>query len=111
MMEVGRKFRKRNRMKTSWFKRNEILPSPSPTSSGRTTPNMTPPDYDSEGYMYDDKQRARSRYIEAVRLLEEAVKEHGVPGGTFDELSGEPTNYSHALFRERINAVLEAQRN
>lgn len=96
---------------SSWFKPNKLQPLPSPTSSARMTPNSTPPHSDSEGYMSDDKRRARSRYIEAVRLLEEAVKDHGGPGGLFDELSGEPRNYSDSLFRERINAALEAQRD
>ena len=108
--EIVQKVRKRDHI-SSWFKRKELRPFPSPTSSGRTTPNTTPAHSDSDRYTSDDKQRARSRYIEAVRLLEEAVKDHGGPGGTFDELSGEPRNYSDSLFRERINAALEAQRN
>jgi hypothetical protein len=92
------------------FKRNE-LQSSSSLLLGRTTPENDRCDEDSDGYAYDDKERARRRYMEAVKLLEKAVKEHGGLGGTFDELSGEPKNYSDSLFRERINAVLEAQRN
>jgi len=108
-MEVGRKLGKQTR-KSIWFKRNELQPPPSPTSSGWTTPNSTPTHSDSEGYTYDDQRRATWRYIEAVRILWEALQVHGGPGAAFDELSGEPRSYSDSLFRERINAVLEAQR-
>jgi hypothetical protein len=109
-MEVGRRLRRRDR-RSFWFKRSELQPPPSPTSSGRTTLNSTPTHSDSEGYTYDDQRRATRRYIEAVRILEEALQEHGSPGAAFDELSGEPRSYSDSLFRERINATLEAQRN
>src|SRR5271169_6207002 len=98
-MEVGRRLRKRD-LKSIWSKRSALHHPPSPTSSGRTTPSSTPTRSDSEGYTYDDQKRSTWRYIEAVRILEEAVQEHGVPGTAFDELSGEPTSYSDSLFRE-----------
>ena len=60
-----------------------------------------------------DRQRTRARYLDAAKLLEEAVKAYEGRWGSFDfpELKGEPKDFDDSLFREKINTVMDARKN
>ena len=57
-----------------------------------------------------DRQRTRERYLDAAKLLEEAVKAYEGRRGSFDfpELKGEPEDFDD---REKINTVMDARRS
>src|SRR5271156_4073262 len=102
-MDSSRNPRKRDRI-TSLFKRkeqtqqpNDLITRPPPPSDAKT----------------GDRQRTRARYLDAAKLLEEAVKANEARWGPFDfpELKGEPENFDDSLFREKINAVMDAHKN
>jgi hypothetical protein len=52
------------------------------------------------------------RYFDSVKLLGEAVKSNNDMWGSFDcpELEGEPKDFDDSLFREKINAVMDARK-
>ena len=109
-MDDGQRLRKRDRI-ISLFKRREQTPqpSPTPTTSTDSTVQCPPPSDAKTG----DRQRTRARYLDAVKLLEEAVKAYQGRWGSFDfpELKGEPENFEDSLFREKINTVMDARKN
>jgi hypothetical protein len=109
-MDSGRKPRKRDRL-ASLFKRRQQT-SASQIASAQTAESSaqssSPNNADS-----GDRQRTKMRYLEATKLLEEAIKGRGGPLGSFDfpELKGEPGSLNDTQFREKINAALEARKN
>jgi hypothetical protein len=108
-MESGRKPRNRDRV-TSFFKRKEhTAQTPPQTASAPTSPEPSAPSIEKS----KDRQRAESLYVEAAKLLSEAVKGRGGQWGAFDfpELAGEPEGFDDSQFREKINTALEAQKN
>ena len=56
-----------------------------------------------------DGQRSKARYLEALSLLEDAVKGREARWGTFDfpQLKGELDDLSPSQFKESINTVIE----
>ena len=60
-----------------------------------------------------DSRNARKRYLDAVKLLDRAVKSHGTKWGSFDfpELKGEPLGFNDSQFREKIAIAMEAREN
>ena len=60
-----------------------------------------------------DTERARKRYLDSVNMLEEAIKSNEDTWGSFNypELKGEPKDLDDSLFREKINAVIDARKS
>lgn len=110
-IDDGRKPRKRDRLK-SFFKRNNQaqLPSSDTTSVQSIDFRMGS---SPGGANAGDRQRTRANYLDAAKLLEETVKGYEGRWGSFDfpELKGEPEDFDDSLFRERINAVIDARKN
>ena len=102
--------RKRDRLK-SLFKRNyqtQNAPLQLTSSSGLTLQHLGP-SYVNDG----DRQRTRTKYLDAAKLLEETVKRHeGIWGSfNFPELGGEPEDFNDLLFREKINVILDNRKS
>jgi hypothetical protein len=86
---------------------------------GRETPTPTNAATSSQGNQpsqvvnndYNDRQRAQSRYEEAVTQLKEAIKTRKGPWGPFDfdELSDEPEGFDDAQFKNKINKILTSR--
>jgi hypothetical protein len=94
------------------FRRKEQVSLPRPTSplsaehqivSHQPTPLIT------SHTESPDRQRSKARYLEALSLLEDAVKGREARWGTFDfpQLKGELDDLSPSQFRESINKVIE----
>lgn len=100
-METNRKPRKSIK---SWLKKN---PNQPPFSGVEPVPPETVPTFTED---YRDQQRAKERYLEAIKLLKEAIRDYqGIWGPfEFDELTGEPEKFDDALFKTKINAALES---
>lgn len=60
-----------------------------------------------------DRQRTRKKYLDATKLLEASLKTYGEKWGLFDfpELNGEPETFEDSQFREKINAIMDAQKS
>jgi hypothetical protein len=106
-MDSGQKPRKRDRI-TSLFKRH--VPAQKPPSNESTSSDLMmqrPPPGDG------DRERTRARYLNAVKLLEDAVKAYEGRWGSFDfpELKGEPKDFDDSLFRDKVNTVMDARKN
>ena len=117
-MEIGQKPRKRDRFLHP-FKKERPSPS-SPLLSPQRSPKPSPsPSQISLVDQYSvsitesvgDTERTRLRYVEAVKLLDDAVK--GSPWGFFGfpELKGEPQEFDDPEFREKINFAMEARKS
>jgi hypothetical protein len=106
----SKKPRKRD-LVISLFKRKEPKPSPQSTSS-QTNDSLVrhPPPSDAKTA---DRERARAKYLDSVKLLEKAVKSNEDRWGSFDfpGLKGEPEDVDDSLFREKINTVMDARKN
>src|SRR5437762_14134010 len=61
-----------------------------------------------------DMQRATKRYLEATKLLDDAVKSHVTQWGLleldFSEVMGEPGEFD-TTFRRKIDKILEVRKN
>jgi hypothetical protein len=108
-MDTSQRPPKRDRI-ISLFKRKVQTqpPSTQTSSSNSIVPCPAPKDAKT-----GDMQRTRARYLAAAKLLEEAVKAYEGRWGSFDfpELKGEPEDFDDSLFREKINIVMDAQKN
>ena len=104
----SKKPRKRDRV-ISLFKRKERTSSPQSTSIPTGDLTQSPPPINAET---GDTERARTKYLDSVKLLEEAVKSNEDTWGSFNypELKGEPKDLDDSLFREKINAVIDARK-
>jgi hypothetical protein len=60
---------------------------------------------------FQDNERCKKRYFDAVKLMEEAVKGGRPEWGSFDfpELKGEFENFNDSQFREKIASAMEAR--
>jgi hypothetical protein len=105
---IGQKSRKRDRLK-SLLKRKE----PAQQTPSSQTSDLLVQDPITTDATAGDRQRTRTKYLDAVQRLEETVKAYEGQWGSFDfpELKGEPENFDDSLFREKINAVIEARKN
>src|SRR5947207_2746262 len=110
----GRRPRIRHRLK-SFFKKGQADPSQSLSAQTTSVPinhssiqRHSPRDANT-----GDRQRTRRRYLDAMKLLGEAVNAYEGRWGSFDypELAGEPEDFNDSLFREKINDVIEAHKN
>ena len=125
-MKNGGKPPKRDRLKAllEWKRKDNTSPNPeryqltpqrgSPTppqipTAGASTAISPPPVQDRSG----DSRRARTRYLEAAKALEEVVSGCKSQWGSFDfpELKGEPINPTDLQFKHKIDTVLEAQKS
>jgi len=109
-MDSGQKPRKRDRI-NSWFKRKgQRQQTPPPQTTAVQTNESAMQHSLLSNSNTADRQRTRTRYLDAAKLLEEAVKAYGDTWGSFDfpELKGEPENFSDSQFRERINTAMDA---
>jgi hypothetical protein len=99
-MDNDQRPRKRDRIKF-WSKQKDQRQQkpPSQTTALQTSDENT-----------GDQQRTRTRYLDATKLLEEAVQAYGDTWGSFDfpDLKGEPENFGDSQFREKINTVMDA---
>jgi hypothetical protein len=102
-MKSGLKPRKRDRLRFL-FSKNEPLSSLINARSVQPPVQNTP----TAGEAYGDRERAKVRYLDAERLLEEAVKRHGDRCKFFDfsETTGEPEDFNDARFKDKINSTL-----
>lgn len=110
-METGRTPRKRDRLR-SWIKGNKTT-----AESTKVNPASTQTSQESSHHIrgdYGDRKRTNARYLEAVALLQQAVKarqEHGdFESLDFLELKGEPEKFSDSQFRDKINLAMEARK-
>ena len=108
-MDNGQKYRKRGRMKLL-FKRKE-REQQVPSSQVTSIPSDVSPAYANADS--GDRQRTRTKYLEATKLLEETVKAYEGRWGSFHypELRGEPEDFDDSLFREKLNIVMDALKN
>jgi hypothetical protein len=111
-MDSGRKPRKRDRI-ISVFRRKQPSSEPTPQFTSVQTGESSAQSPSSGNTESGDRQRTRTRYLEAAKLLEEVVKGCGSRWGSFDfpELKGEPGDLSDTQFREKINTALDAHKN
>jgi hypothetical protein len=104
----GRKLRKRDRFKTL-FKRKDKAQTPSPQTSIPSSDVIIGPgpSHTNTG----ERQRTREKYLDAAKLLRETIEMYEGQWGSFDfpELNGEPEDFDDSLFREKINAVMDAR--
>lgn len=107
-MDSDLKPRKRDRLR-SLFRKREQSPSSTPTAHLVQSPNQDTSPIAGE---YGDRVRAKARYFDAAKLLEEAVTECGDQWKVFDfpEMRGEPGDSNDAQFRDKINAALAKQK-
>jgi hypothetical protein len=91
------------------FKKKERTSSPQSTSIPTDLTQHPPPINAETG----DTERARRKYLDSVKLLEEAIKSNEDTWGSFNypELKGEPKDLDDSLFREKINAVIDARKS
>jgi hypothetical protein len=112
-MDSGQRPRKRDRLKF-WSKRQDQRQQTPPpqTTAVQTSDSIAQHSLPSDEKT-GDRQRTRTRYLDAAKLLEEAVKTYGDTWGSFDfpELTGEPENFSDSEFREKINTVMDARKH
>jgi hypothetical protein len=104
---MATKARKRDRFK-SLFYHDEARVSDSSLSSVPATPSNEE-DTLIPG-VSSDTQRAHARYIDAAKLLEQAIKDFAGSRKQqfeFPELKGEP-DFNDVAFREKFNTALEA---
>ena len=104
---MATKLRKRDRIKAI-FQHDEAQVSDSSGSSIDSSPATKVPNgpIDTES---SDTQRAKARYFEATKLLQEAIKQFSRSRGCqfeFAELTGEH-DFNDIAFRETFNAALE----
>jgi hypothetical protein len=101
-MDSGQKTPKRNRINILFKRKDRRQQTPTPqTTAVQTSDAKT-----------GDRQRTRTKYLDAAKLLEEAVKAYGDTWGSFDfpQLKGEPEDFDDSLFREKINTVMDARK-
>ena len=109
-VDNGRRPRKRDRFK-ALFKRKDQAQAPSPQTSIPSRPSnlitCAGPSYTDTG----ERQRTRAKYLDAAELLRETIEMYKGQWGSFDfpELNGEPEDLNDSLFRETINAVMDAR--
>jgi hypothetical protein len=98
-MDSGQKARKRDRL-ISLLKRKERTQQ---RSSTQTT----------SGDANTDRQRARAKYLDAAKLLEETMKAYEGQWGSFDfsDLKGEPEDFDDSLFKAKINTIMDVRKN
>ena len=103
----GQKPRKRDRFKGLFKRKDQPQQAPSPQTSGDVTKQHAMPSDANTG----ERQRTRARYLDAAKLLGETIKMYEGQWGSFDfpELNGEPEDFDDSLFREKINAVIDAR--
>lgn len=115
---IGQKPRKRDRFLHAFKTERRVQaspqaspqpsPQPSPSQSQITlTEETSPPDDEELG----DAERTRKRYVEAAKLLEEAVKGSQWGFFGFPELKGEPEEFNDSEFRMKINFALESRKS
>jgi hypothetical protein len=111
-MDSERKPRKRDRL-ISVFKRKNRTPDPASQTASAQTGESSAQNSSASNVESGDRQRTKTRYLEATKLLEEVVKGSGTRWGSFDfpELKGEPGDLNDLQFREKINSTLEAREN
>ena len=97
----NRKQRKRDHI-ASLFKRKARQPVQAGPQSVSATATQA----------YDDRQRARDRYVEATRFLHETIQGHKDQWGSFDfpQLNGEPEDFQDSQFKSNLNAILELRK-
>jgi hypothetical protein len=105
-MEGDRKYRKRDRL-IALFKSRET-PSQPPSTLSQTSHEF-PPNVEQWG----DQQRAKIRYEEAAKPLQETVGRHGNKWGSFDfsGLIGEPEDSDVSKFKDKINTALKLRKD
>lgn len=101
-MDNTERLRKRDRVR-NLFRRKATPGIPPASFQDAQEPNGA------VGEESQDRERTKALYIEAVKLLQDAIKGGG--GGTFEfsELSGEPEDFNDPQFREKIDRALGAQ--
>jgi hypothetical protein len=107
-MNNSPKPRKLGRLR-SLFKKREQSPNSSPDVQLVQPPSQNA----SDSVTYGDRARAKARHIDAVKLLEEAMKECGDQWKIFDfpEMRGEPEDFKDAQFSDKMNTVLAKHRD
>jgi len=103
----GRKPRMRDRVKTLFKRKDPAQQAPDPQPSTSTPIERA----NASGPNTGDRQRTKARYFDAAKLLRETIKMHEGQWGSFDfpELNGEPKDFDDSLFREKIDAVMDAR--
>jgi hypothetical protein len=104
-MESAHPPRKRDRLIPFRRKGQVFLPPPTSVSAElQQQPTPAPSHTESP-----DRQRSKARYLEAITLLEDAVKGREALWGSFDfaQLQGELDDLSPSQFRECIDTVIE----
>lgn len=104
-MERAQTPRKRDRLLPFRRKDQVFLPPPTSVSAEHQQPPTPVPSHTDP----PDRQRSKARYLEAITLLENAVKGREALWGAFDfpQLQGELDDLSPSQFRECINTVIE----
>jgi hypothetical protein len=110
-MDSGCKPRRRDRL-ASLFKRRQQTPETASQVASVQTAESGEQDSSFNNADSGDRQRTKTRYLEAAKLLERVVKGPGGPWGSFDfpELKGEPGDLNDRRFREKLNTRLEARK-
>jgi hypothetical protein len=105
--ESYRKRSKCNRIRT-WFNRQERA-SFTPPQSPLAPPILEP----SATLESNDRQRTKARYVEAAKLLEEAVNGREDLWGSLDfpGLDGELDDVDDSQFKIRVDSLLESNKN
>jgi len=106
-MHSALKPRKGDRFKAFFKRKDQPLTTPSSQATSAQTSGLPGPSDANTG----DRQRTRAKYVHATKFLGETIKSYEGQWGSFDfpELSGEPDDFDDSLFREKINAVMDAQ--
>jgi hypothetical protein len=117
-MLTSPKSRKRDKFR-GLFSRSKS-PQPDIQHSNQTAKSTTPPDRSAQGdapinQRFDDTQRTKERYIEAIEKLQKAVnkQKRGGPwnSGEFDSITGEPASFNDLDFRMKLDRVLAIKKS
>ena len=104
--DKGARPRKRDRLRSLFRRRDQAHQAPKPQTSLLTSDPARPPTTNT-----GETQRTRAKYVEAATLLGETIKMYDGPWGSFEfpELNGEPEDFDDSLFRDKLNAVMDAR--
>ena len=117
-MLASPKPRKRDKFR-GLFSRSKS-PQPDTHNSNQTAKSTAPPDQPAQedapiDQRFDDTQRTKERYIEAIEKLQKAVNKQKRRGpwnsGEFDSIAGEPASFNDLEFRMKLDRVLEIKKS
>jgi hypothetical protein len=108
-IEETQRIRKRDRLRALFRPNSRPLPSQTyhvVTSSTITHVEVCIPES-------GDRQRTKDRYFECLKELHQAMKDREGAWGCFEipDLCGEPEDFNDSQFKDKINNVLDAQKN